>query len=72
MFIRDEGNIGTPQGSVIGPLLFSIYINDLMDRVTSNLRLFADDAVVYGSVSSLSDSNRIQDDLDKISSWCEE
>ena len=50
----------------------AIYINDLMDRVTSNLRLFADDAVVYGRVSSLSDCNRIQDDLDKIASWCEE
>ena len=63
---------GVPQGSVVGPLLFSIYINDLLDRVDSNMQLFADDAVVYGNMSSLSDCRRIQDDLDRICDWCKE
>nr|AZP56677.1 CYP6K1d [Locusta migratoria migratoria] len=44
------------QTSVIGQLLFSVHINDLMDRVACNLRLFADDAVVYGRVLSLTAS----------------
>ena len=39
---------GVPQGSVIGPLLFLVFINDLGDNLNSSLRLFADDAVVYG------------------------
>lgn len=62
---------GVPQGSVIGPLLFLIYINDLGDNLSSRLRLFADDAVVYRLVKSSEDQNKLQNDLEKISEWCE-
>ena len=61
---------GVPQGSVIGPLLFLIYINDLGENLSSSLRLFADDAVIYRLVKSSEDQNQLQNDLYKISAWC--
>lgn len=61
---------GVPQGSVLGPLLFLIYINDLPNNVSSRIRLFADDCVLYRNISSNTDRELLQSDLDSINTWC--
>ena len=51
---------GILQGSVLGPLLFLIFINDLAEHTTSTVRLFADDCVMYKSVKSVRDCQELQ------------
>ena len=60
---------GVPQGTVLGPLLFLMYINDLPMCISSTIRLFADDCFLYRTINSPADSLLLQKDLDALSKW---
>ena len=62
---------GVPQGTVLGPLLFLIYINDMPNIVSkgTTIRLFADDCLVYRHIYSREDQNILQHDLLKLEQW---
>ena len=60
---------GVPQGSVLGPLLFFIYINDLDDGIMNWILKFADDTKIFGSVKTLEQHNQLQNDLNALLQW---
>ena len=60
---------GVPKGSVLGPILFLIFINDLLDNIKSSVCLFADDCVLYRNIHSLQDLLILQEDLDSLGLW---
>ena len=60
---------GVPQGTVLGPLLFLLYINDLPDNLQSSVKLFTDDALLYGVTGNDTDCDHLQDDLQKLEQW---
>ena len=58
------------QGSVLGPLLFLIYINDLPDEITSSCKIFADDTSLFSKIENKSYSNfQLNEDWERISKW---
>ena len=60
---------GIPQGTVLGPVLFVIYINDLLDVISSDGFMFADDTKIFRKITSLADALMLQDDLQKLEEW---
>ena len=63
---------GIPQGSVLGPILFIIYINDILDNLKTKVELFDDDTKLITEFGLSSLKNFMQDDLDTIACWMEE
>jgi retron-type reverse transcriptase len=66
---QKEVTSGIPQGSVLGPILFVIYINDLPEAVESAAYLFADDTKIFRVINSLDDQHILQNDLVKLENW---
>jgi len=66
-----EGKVtsGVPQGSVLGPLLFVIYMNDMPAMVNSFLFMFADDTKMFREIKDETDNVQLQSDLDSLSQW---
>ena len=60
---------GVPQGTVLGPLLFSLYINDISADIDSEIRLLADDCVCYREIKDTEDTLKLQKDIDQLGCW---
>ena len=60
---------GVPQGTVLAPLLFLCFINDLPEKITSKIRLYADDVLLYSTINSVEDCYNLQEDLNTLNKW---
>ena len=60
---------GVPQGTLLGSLLFLVYINDITDYVSSSCWLFADDCILYRQINSPTDAAILQNDLKGLENW---
>lgn len=61
---------GVPQGSILGPLFFNMFVNDMLSNIDVCHLLYADDLKIYGTMTSLYDCINLQVNLDRINDWC--
>jgi hypothetical protein len=67
--VSEKVKSGVPQGTVLGPLLFLLYVNNIADDVGSLTRLFADDCLLYRKINNSEDAAALQHDLDIMVEW---
>ena len=60
---------GVPQGTVLGPMLFSLHINATLSDIESEIRLFADDCVCYREIKDTEDTLKLQKNIDRLGIW---
>jgi len=60
---------GVPQGTVVGPLLFLLYVNDITNNISSEIRLFADDCILYRQISTPVDCASLQQHITRLHNW---
>ena len=64
-----EVTSGIPQGTLCGPILFLLFINDLPDKILNTIQIFADDTKVYNAIKNLDCRNKLQNDIDALLEW---
>jgi len=62
---------GVPQGSVLGPLLFLIFVRDLPDWIKFSIKMFADDTKIWAKIAVREDAGSLQEDLNRLVQWSE-
>ena len=60
---------GVPQGTVLGPLLFILYLNDLPEGISSQVCLLADECILYREINTLNDCQDLQKDINTLCNW---
>jgi len=72
LFKEVKVNSAVPQGSIMGPLLFLVYVNDTWRNFNSSIRLFPDDCIIYMEITNKNNIENLQKDLDTLVEWAVE